>query len=63
MRRNAWFCKACQKQAYPSQSRAERTVEHIQSINPDGRTPKRAYECPYGNGWHLTSKELRRETA
>lgn len=61
MRRNAWYCKACQKTAFPSERRAERAIEHIQQINSQGHVPIRAYDCPYGNGWHLTSKE--RKTA
>jgi len=23
------------------------------------RIPKRAYPCPYGNGWHVTSQDER----
>lgn len=61
MRRDKWYCRPCDKSAFPSESRAESAIEYIQTQNNTGHVPVRAYECPYDNGWHLTSKE--RKTA
>lgn len=57
--RGSWYCKACHKKAFESQSQAERVMDHIHHLNPYGKTPQRAYQCPYGNGWHLTSQRDR----
>jgi hypothetical protein len=60
VRRSTWYCRACHKKAFPSQGSAERVMEHIHVLNPHGHVPTRAYECPYDNGWHLTSQKERR---
>ena len=57
MRRSAWHCKACGKNSYPSQGRAEGVIDYIAVATDRQQVPKRAYECPYGNGWHLTSQK------
>jgi hypothetical protein len=59
MRRDAWHCKACGKNSYPSQRRAEGVIEWVTKATDRKHLPKRAYECPYGNGWHLTSQKER----
>lgn len=51
-----WHCKPCDKTSFGSQGRAEETIERAQDF-PGLTKPIRAYECPYGNGWHLTKKE------
>lgn len=61
MRRNKWHCKPCDKTAFPSQRAAERAIENIRNGQVRGAGPKRAYQCSYGNGWHLTSKDYREE--
>lgn len=61
VRRNTWYCRACHKKAYPSQSVALAVMGHVHHLNPHGRVPTRAYQCPYNpEGWHLTSQEERR---
>lgn len=62
MRRNAWHCKACGKNSYPSAGRAESTMTWISVATERKEVPKRAYECPYGNGWHLTKQQEARRT-
>lgn len=52
-----WFCKACGKHAYGSAGRATQTIDNIKELSGRSVKPVRAYECPYGNGYHLTSKE------
>lgn len=52
-----WHCRACNKAAFGSEGRAIETIEKV--AHKEGHVPRRAYECPYGNGWHLTSKEDR----
>jgi hypothetical protein len=56
-----WDCKACHKRSYPTRSRAYEAIENHHTYNAyDGRPlPARAYECPYNNGWHLTSQPER----
>lgn len=47
------YCHDCDKQAYNSEVSAERQaliLEREQGIL------LRVYECPYGEGWHLTSR-------
>jgi hypothetical protein len=60
--RQIWDCKACGKRAYPTRGRAQEAINnHVTHHGYAGRTlPRRAYECPYGNGWHLTSQAERR---
>ena len=54
--RARWFCRACRKTSFGSEARAEETISRAQEF-PGEHKPKRAYPCPYGNGWHLTSQE------
>ena len=44
-------CSECHKAAYKSKSDAERRADIIYR---EKGTSLRVYECPYGNGWHLT---------
>lgn len=57
--RQQWHCRACEKRAYGSQGRAQQAIDNLAENSRRGRTPKRAYPCPYGNGWHMTSQEER----
>lgn len=35
-------------------------METVGRVSDNGdKVPVRAYQCPYGNGWHLTSQELK----
>lgn len=52
--RARWECHACGKVAYGSQARACETIHHFAG---GGYVPVRAYQCEYGNGWHLTSQD------
>ena len=55
-----WDCKPCGKRSYPTESRANEAIgNHHQHNNHRTSLPSRAYECPHGNGWHLTSKPIR----
>lgn len=47
------YCHDCEKQAYVSESAAERRALILER---EQETFLRVYECPYGEGWHLTSK-------
>lgn len=56
-----WDCRACGKRSYPTESRAYEAIGNHHTYNTNRASlPGRAYECPYGNGWHLTSKPVRR---
>lgn len=46
-------CRYCPKQSYESESSAERRAA---LRHREGGTSLRVYECPHGDGWHLTSK-------
>lgn len=46
------YCYACSKQAYNSEQAAERRARILEQ---ERGTRLRVYECPYGEGWHLTS--------
>lgn len=46
-------CTACQKQAYETEECAERRAEILRE---ERRVNLRVYACPYGEGWHLTSR-------
>jgi hypothetical protein len=59
MRREAWDCHACRKKAYPSERRALGVIEWIRVATDRQQIPERAYPCPYGNGWHLTSQKAK----
>ncbi len=51
--------KACEsKNRYSSRSEAERAIA---SCAEYGTTGLHCYQCPYCNGWHLTSKPQIRE--
>lgn len=62
MKRKKWFCGACRKVSYSSESRASDALGRIHDTRGDNYGPRRAYPCPYSNGWHLTSQEVK-ETA
>lgn len=47
------YCHGCSKQAYASEDAAERRALILER---EQGTWLRVYECPYGEGWHLTSK-------
>jgi hypothetical protein len=57
--RQRWHCHACEKTAFGSESRAEETMGTLSAVSTRQKKPKRAYPCPYGNGWHMTSQEAR----
>lgn len=59
MRRKAWHCKACGKRSFDSEGVALSVVEQISNRRDRPGGPRRAYECPKGNGWHLTSQKQR----
>mgnify|MGYP005754103013 FL=1 len=46
-------CHDCGKQAYDSEGAAERRA-YI--LGQEQGTSLRVYQCPYGSGWHLTSR-------
>jgi|JI8StandDraft_1071087.scaffolds.fasta_scaffold522269_1 hypothetical protein len=46
-------CCYCSKQAYSSMEAAERRAR---ILGDERGTQLRVYECPYGEGWHLTSR-------
>lgn len=57
-----WWCNACRKTAYGSESRGWEAIHTIYRLPPHTRShvvPCRVYECPYHNGWHLTSHRER----
>lgn len=53
--RARWECHACQKVSFGSQARALETLAWA-AEQDGGKKPHRAYQCEYGNGWHLTSQ-------
>jgi hypothetical protein len=56
-----WRCRACNKTSFGSIGRAEEAMDRI-GPTEGRRIPKRAYPCPYGNGYHLTSQDERTTT-
>lgn len=46
-------CHYCGKQAYDSEGAAERRAD---ILGQERGTSLRVYQCPYGSGWHLTSR-------
>lgn len=46
-------CDTCDKQAYATEEAAERRANILQQ---ERGTWLRVYECPRGDGWHLTSR-------
>lgn len=60
MRADKWRCRPCEKTAYETESRGWAAIAAIHNIPAKRRSevvPCRVYECPFGNGWHLTSKK------
>ena len=55
--RSRWECRACHKIAYGSEARANQAMHTIQEVTGREVRPVRAYPCPYGNGWHMTSQK------
>lgn len=47
------FCGQCGKQAYDTEHFAQLRAEHREH---EGATQLRVYECPFGDGWHMTSR-------
>lgn len=47
------FCGQCGKKAYDAEHFAQLRAELREH---EGAGPLRVYECPYGDGWHLTSR-------
>lgn len=47
------FCACCNKQAYETEDFARLRAELREN---EGSAPLRVYECPYGDGWHMTSR-------
>lgn len=45
-------CQRCSKLAYPTAAEAE-----IVRARREHDGPLNVYQCPYENGWHLTSKD------
>ena len=48
-------CDLCGKNAYETKSYAEKRAEIIER---EQKQKLYIYECPFGNGWHLTSKKF-----
>ena len=48
----SYYSSACSKQAYDSENAAERRARILEQ---ERGTRLRVYECPHGEGWHLTS--------
>lgn len=42
-------CQQCRKASYPSRERADAV-----KLRREKNRPHRTYECPAGNGWHVT---------
>lgn len=59
--RQRWHCAACGKTSFGSEARALETLDVVTAVyESEGKdVPKRAYPCPYGNGYHLTKQESR----
>lgn len=55
--RQRWHCRPCDKTAFGSASRAMETVGVLTVVSARDKTPIRAYPCPRGNGYHITSQE------
>lgn len=47
------YCSYCTKIIYPTEADAK---AHAAFLRGEGRNRTRAYSCPKGKGWHLTSK-------
>lgn len=60
--RTKWRCDPCRKTAYSSEGRGWAAIEAIYRLpNRTEVVPIRVYECPYGNGWHLTHQRERKQ--
>lgn len=49
----SFYSSECSKQAYESEHAA---VRRAQILEQERGTRLRVYECPHGEGWHLTSR-------
>jgi hypothetical protein len=56
------FCQPCGKHAYATRAAAAAAIAgHARrGHHRSRRLPVRAYPCPSGNGWHLSSRASRR---
>jgi hypothetical protein len=53
----AKYCEPCGKKQHPTQGAAlAAALRAARRFGP----PTRAYRCPHGNGWHLTTKPQRK---
>lgn len=60
MRSSKWRCDPCRKTAYASERRGWAAIETILSLPHRTETvPSRVYQCPFGNGYHLTHQRER----
>jgi hypothetical protein len=51
--------KVCDKIYFPSEKDAKKEINRIALAHQKNNVkPKRAYECQYCSGWHLTSSEI-----
>lgn len=61
------ICTPCDKRIYVSQRDAQTFLNHVRSrrrrcghsvrVSNSRDIPKAAYECPAGNGWHITRRQ------
>lgn len=48
----------CGKSTFSTRGKAEQAIRTIQQRGEQrDKTPSRAYPCPTGHGWHVTSEE------
>lgn len=52
-----WPCPKCHKTSYESEFRAWQAIGKILRVGGSDVVPCRVYECPHGEGFHLTSKD------
>lgn len=54
-----WHATVCaRKRRFPDRARAQRSAERVRSAFGDIQDP---YECPVCAGWHLRSRDKRRQ--
>lgn len=46
----------CRKQRFPSELDATTALSSVQRCPRTGKIPHRVYQCPWCDGWHLTSQ-------
>lgn len=47
------------KKRYHDQDAARQAIASIVRLHPGrGKLPQRSYQCPFCNGWHLTSQDV-----